>query len=41
MKQYKINEETKNIRLDKILSRLDDDLSRTMIQKLLEDKAAM
>ena len=38
MKQYKINEETKNIRLDKILSRLDDDLSRTMIQKLLEDK---
>lgn len=38
MKEYKINEETKNIRLDKILSRLDDDLSRTMIQKLLEDK---
>lgn len=38
MKQYKINEETKNIRLDKILSRLDDELSRTMIQKLLEDK---
>ena len=38
MKQYKINEETKNIRLDKILSRLDDDLSRTMIQRLLEDK---
>lgn len=38
MKQYKINEETKNIRLDKILSRLNDDLSRTMIQKLLEDK---
>ena len=38
MKQYKINEKTKNIRLDKILSRLDDDLSRTMIQKLLEDK---
>ena len=38
MKKYKINEETKNIRLDKILSRLDDDLSRTMIQKLLEDK---
>ncbi len=37
MKEYKINEELANIRLDKVVSILDNDLSRTMIQKLLDE----
>lgn len=37
MKEYIINEETQNIRLDKVISILNQDLSRTMIQKLLGD----
>ena len=37
MKEYIINEETKNIRLDKVIAIIDKDLSRSMIQKMLED----
>lgn len=37
MKEYLINAETENIRLDKAISTLNKDLSRSMIQKLLED----
>lgn len=37
MKEYIINEETKNIRLDKVIAIIDRDLSRSMIQKMLED----
>ena len=36
MEEYIINEETKNMRLDKALTILNNDLSRSMIQKLLE-----
>lgn len=38
MKKYIINEEYKNIRLDKVVSIFDEDLSRAMIQKLLEQE---
>ena len=38
MKKYLISEELKNIRLDKAIAMLDINISRTMIQKLLEDK---
>lgn len=38
MKKYIINEEYKNIRLDKVISIFDEDLSRAMIQKLLEQE---
>lgn len=38
MKQYCINPETENLRLDKAVVLLDQDLSRSMIQKMLEDK---
>ena len=38
MKKYIINEEYKNIRLDKVISVFDEDLSRAMIQKLLEQE---
>lgn len=37
MKEYVINNETKGIRLDKVVSILDTTLSRSMIQKMLED----
>ena len=37
MKEYIINEETKNIRLDKVIAIIDKDLSRSIIQKMLED----
>lgn len=37
MKEYVINNETKCIRLDKVVSILDTTLSRSMIQKMLED----
>lgn len=37
MKQYIINEETQNIRLDKVVAIVNSDLSRTMIQKMLND----
>ena len=37
MKEYIINNETKDIRLDKVVSILDTTLSRSMIQKMLEE----
>ena len=37
MKEYKIEEEFKNIRLDKIISNLEKDLSRTAIQRMIEN----
>ena len=38
MKKFKISEEFNNIRLDKVIAVLDEDLSRAMIQKLLEQE---
>lgn len=38
MKQYKITQQQANQRLDKILSQLDETLSRTRVQKLLEEE---
>lgn len=38
MKEYIINDSNLNIRLDKAISNLDSDLSRSMIQKLLEEE---
>lgn len=37
MKEYIISSETQNIRLDKVITILNPDLSRSMIQKMLED----
>lgn len=37
MKEYIINSETENIRLDKAIAMLDTELSRSMIQKMLDD----
>ena len=37
MKEYIINSETQNIRLDKAINILNPELSRSMIQKMLED----
>ena len=37
MKEYIINSETENIRLDKAIALLDIELSRSMIQKMLDD----
>ncbi len=37
MKKYIINLETQNIRLDKAIATLDTELSRSMIQKMLEE----
>ena len=36
MKQYCINSETENLRLDKVVALLDQEISRSMIQKMLE-----
>ncbi len=41
MREYKVNEETQNIRLDKAIAILDNNLSRTMIQKLLNEKKVL
>lgn len=38
MKKYIINEEMKNMRIDKVLPNLDNTLSRSMIQKLINEK---
>ena len=38
MKKYLINEETQNIRLDKAVAILNKEISRSMIQKLLEEE---
>lgn len=37
MKEYIINLDTQNIRLDKVITILNSELSRSMIQKMLED----
>ena len=37
MKEYIIKSDTQNIRLDKVIAVLDADLSRSMIQKMLDD----
>ena len=37
MREYIINSETQNIRLDKVITILNPELSRSMIQKMLED----
>ena len=37
MKEYRIQSETQNIRLDKVITILNPELSRSMIQKMLED----
>ena len=37
MKQYIINEELKNIRIDKAISSLEKDISRTSIQRMIND----
>ena len=37
MKEYKVNSETQNIRLDKAIAVFDLNLSRSMIQKMLDD----
>ena len=37
-KTYKIEEKNKNIRLDKVISELEDDLSRQMVQKLMDEE---
>ena len=37
MKEYIIKSETENIRLDKVIAILDQELSRSMIQKMLDD----
>lgn len=41
MKKYVINEEMQNIRLDKAVTLLNKELSRTMIQKLLSDNKVL
>lgn len=38
MKEYKIEQEMRNIRLDKAVALLNQEFSRTMIQKLLEEE---
>ena len=37
LKEYKIDAETENERLDKVIATLNKDLSRSMIQKMLEE----
>ena len=37
MKEYIVKQETENIRLDKVITILDEELSRSMIQKMLDD----
>ena len=37
MKEYKIKEEDKNIRIDRIVSNLEKDISRTSIQRMIEE----
>jgi len=37
LKKFVINESTKNFRLDKVITILDQELSRSMIQKMLDD----
>lgn len=37
MNEYKIKKDEQNIRLDKIISKLEKDISRTTIQRMIEE----
>lgn len=37
MQKYKIGQEEQNIRLDKIIATIDDSISRTSVQRLIEE----
>ena len=37
MKEYQIKEEEKNVRVDKLISNLEKNLSRTAIQRMIEE----
>lgn len=37
MQEYKIGEEEKNIRLDKVITTIDNSISRTSVQRLIEE----
>lgn len=37
MQEYKIGEEEKNIRLDKVITNIDNNISRTSVQRLIEE----
>lgn len=37
MKKYQVKEEQKNIRIDKLVSNLEKDISRTTIQRMIEE----
>lgn len=37
MQEYKIGEEEKNIRLDKVITNIDNNISRTTVQRLIEE----
>ena len=37
MQEYKIGQEEQNIRLDKIIATIDDSISRTSVQRLIEE----
>ncbi len=37
MKEYIINEEQKNIRIDKVITMLEENISRTSIQRMVEE----
>lgn len=37
MKEYQIKEEQKNIRIDKLISLIEKDISRTAIQRMVEE----
>lgn len=37
MKKYQVKEEQKNIRIDKLISQLEKDISRTTIQRMIDE----
>ena len=37
MKKYQVKDEQKNIRIDKLISNLEKDISRTTIQRMVEE----
>ena len=37
MQEYKIGEQEKNIRLDKVITNIDNNISRTSVQRLIEE----
>lgn len=38
MKEYQVKEEQKNIRIDKLISNLEKDISRTTIQRMIDEE---